>query len=59
MSKSTVVVSFHGNGAKRHAVEEVLGDVCKLIYLPDLAAEKRGTALANADALIGVQLSGC
>jgi phosphoglycerate dehydrogenase-like enzyme len=52
MSKASVIVSFQGNGAYRRAVEEILGDVCNLVYLPDLAAEARGTALANADALI-------
>lgn len=56
MNKATVIVSFQGNGAKRRTVEEVLGDVCNLVYLPDLAAEERETALANADALIANNL---
>jgi phosphoglycerate dehydrogenase-like enzyme len=56
MSKPTVVVSFKGNGAYRRAVEEILGDVCRVVYLQDLAAEERGTALANADALIANNL---
>jgi phosphoglycerate dehydrogenase-like enzyme len=56
MSKPMVVVSFQGNGAYRRAVEEILGDVCRVVYLQDLAAEERGTALANADALIANNL---
>lgn len=56
MSKPTVVVLFEGNGVYRRAVEEVLEDVCNLVYLPDLAAEERGATLANADALIANNL---
>jgi len=56
MNEATVIVSFEGNGAKRRVVEETLGDVCRLVFLPDLTAEERGKALSNADALIANNL---
>ena len=56
MKEATVIVSFEGNSAKRRVVEETLGDVCRLIFLPDLTAEERGKALSNADALIANNL---
>jgi glycerate dehydrogenase len=56
MNKATVVVSFEGNGEKRRVVEETLGDICRLIFLPDLTAEERGKTLSNADALIANNL---
>ncbi len=56
MNKATVIVSFKGNGTHRRAVEDVLGDVCNLVYLPELAADEREAALTKADALIANNL---
>jgi len=55
--RAAVLVAFAADGESRAALDEVLGDVAEVAYLPELDGARRAGALRRADALLAWQIA--